>query len=128
MTKHVAHKKHPRLTASVWGALLQLHIPTHRTTIEVRHPNGDLATTVTSREASLATYRGMVAGRIEKNILRYLILRCPKSTLVRVLAMDPPRRPDEISIRRTTGLKWGERLDRAKMGTSGTRHQVWMTP
>ena len=100
-----------RLTASVWGSLLQLHIQTARAEIPVRYPNGQLALTVTAREASMLAMRRMIAGHVVKDCLKFLILRVPKPAVVRLLATLAPRNSADISIRHTTGIGWDLRLD-----------------
>lgn len=119
MKKHVANQRHLRLTATVWGGWLQLFIPTNCSQIAIRYPSGDLALIVTSTQASRLAQRGMVAGHVNRDSLRYLILRAPKSTVVRVLSLDPPRCPSDITTARQPDMRWAVRLDRAKLGRMG---------
>jgi hypothetical protein len=125
---HVANPKPVRLTASVWGSLLQLHIQTHCSHIEIRYPGGDLVMEVTSQEASLLAMRGMIAGYVNRDCLRYLIARSTKARILAVLSCDAPRNSHDISIKRAPAMGWATRYDRAKLGIPSARHILNHTP
>jgi hypothetical protein len=125
---HVAPAKPVRLTATVWDSLLQLYIQINRKAIEIRHKDGEMMMTVTAAEASLLAMRGFVAGHVNRDCLKYLIARVPKSRILHVLARTAPRSSQDITIKKTYGLGWAARYDQAKLGYCGGRSAITHTP
>lgn len=105
----------------MWGDLLLDHILINAPDYDVRRKDGSLALQVNPLEAERLAAQGMAAGYVSGGVLRYLILRVPKSTVVRVLRMDPPK-PGEIT-RGSNGdsLKYSRYCDvrHAKLGRVG---------
>lgn len=116
-----------RLTACVWGGLLQTFLPHKREAIEVRKENGDLALTVSPAEASTLAMHRCVVGHVHRDNLRCLILRVPKRLVQQLLGTRAPRNPRDIKRNKPTPLKWAVRLDRAKCGIHGRNNRrIWL--
>lgn len=107
-----------RLSATVWGDLLLDRLQ-GTSAIDVRRKDGSLATIIDRIQARLLCRYRMIAGRVSKDHLQYLVLLVPKSVVIRVLRMDPAR-PGEITPARQSEMQWAPRYDRAKLGRMGS--------
>jgi hypothetical protein len=85
--------------------------------VQYRH-HDDLAMKVDCLEARVLIRYGMIAGRVKRGSLQYLILLVPKSDAIRVLHADAPR-AGEITPPKPIDLRWPIRIDRAKGGRLG---------
>jgi hypothetical protein len=79
------------LRATVWGSLLERYVDINVHRYDVRRKDLTLALPVNGLEAMRLARYGMVAGYVSGGVLRNLILKVPKSVVVRVLKADPPR-------------------------------------
>lgn len=114
----------------MWGSLLRDHILIDGRMLEVRRKDGTLALPVTPLEAIRLSDYGMVAGYVSGDVLRYLILRVPKSVAVRVLHADPPRAGETTRPPRRGSHTFSQTIDirNVKLGRVGAsgRATCWM--
>jgi hypothetical protein len=113
----------------VWGKLLEGYVDINQERYDVCRKDLTLALRVNGLEALRLARYGMCAGYVSGGVLRNLILRVPKSVVVRVLKADPPR-AGEIS-RPKLGLlhTFPAQVDTryTKLGRMGAMHSTcWM--
>lgn len=91
--------------------------------IDVRYKREDLALAmyVDLSDAERLTDYGMMAGYVSGDRLRYLILRVAKSTVIRILRMDPPRAGELTPVPRSTSLEYSPyiHIKNVKRGCGG---------
>jgi hypothetical protein len=77
----------------IYGSTLINAINRSGPNLDIRYANdeADLALPVSPLQAALLCEYGMVGGIVADNVLRYLVARVAKSTIIRVLRMDPAR-------------------------------------